>query len=144
VGPAIVLAATALEVLVAHVLDDLAARSSVPADLWTWINDRDNDHYRQPSVEEQYDTLLKFFTGHSLKGEKKLWDSFMNLKTARNTFVHSGIAKAGGVEASPETARNLILSASEVVAKVREWLPQELQWPVFKHEVQVEVFRKLR
>jgi len=143
VGPAVVLAATALEVFIAHVLDDLAARSSVPAPLWNWISTRDGAYSREPTVEEQYDRLLMFFTGHSLKTEARLWESFMNLKTARNTFVHKGIAKIGGVQVSPETANHLIVSASEVVAKVREWLPPEVHWPVFKHEINVQIFKKL-
>src|SRR5262245_29826657 len=78
VGPGVVLAATALEVFIGHALDDLAARSPVPPALWDWLNDRDDKHYLQPSVEEQYDGLLKFFTGHSLKTEARLWESFMN------------------------------------------------------------------
>src|SRR5262249_7249194 len=63
VGPAMVLAATALEVFIANILDALAARSPVPAELWNWLNERDDNYLRQPSVEEQYDTLLKVFTG---------------------------------------------------------------------------------
>ena len=61
VGPSVVLAATALEVFIAHILDLLAAQSPVPAPLWGWLNDRDDNHLRQPSVEEQYDTLLQVF-----------------------------------------------------------------------------------
>jgi len=142
VGPAVVLAATALEVFIAHVLDRLAPRSPVPAPLWDWLNDRDDSHLRQPSVEEQYDTLLKVFTGHSLK-ENGLWDAFMNLKTARNKFVHEGIAKVGGAAVSPETAGRLVGGAFEIVATVRGWLPPDLQWPVFKHEVKFEAIKKL-
>jgi len=143
VGPAVVLAATALEVFIAHVLDELAPRSSVPTPLWSWLNDRDDNHLRQPSVEEQYDKLLLVLTGHSLKTETKLWESFMNLKTARNTFVHGGAATVGKVEVSAETASKLLDAAFEIVAKVREWLPQKLHWPVFKHTVRVEVRKKL-
>jgi hypothetical protein len=143
VGPAVVLASTALEVFISHALDGLAARSPVPAALWSWINQRGGDYLREPTVEEQYDGLLMFFTGHSLKTEAKLWESFRNLKTARNSFVHEGIAKIGGAQVSIETARKLVVSASEIVAKVREWLPQELHWPVFKHTIQVEAVKKL-
>lgn len=142
VGPAVVLAATALEVFIAHVLDGLAERSAVPAALWEWINNR-GDYLREPSVEEQYDELLMVLTGHSLKAESKLWELFMNLKRARNTFVHRGIAEIGKTEVSPETASKLVAAASEIIAKVREWLPEELHWPVFKHTVRIEVRKKL-
>jgi hypothetical protein len=144
VGPAVVLAATALEVFIAHVLDLLAARSAVPAPLWDWLNERADNHLRQPSVEEQYDTLLKVFTGHSLKDAASLWEAFMNLKTARNKFVHEGIAKVGGTAVSSEAAGKLVGAALEIVATVREWLPSELQWPVLKkQEIKFEATKKL-
>ena len=82
-------------------------------------------------------------TGHSLKAESKMWELFMNLKRARNTFVHRGIAEIGKTEVSPETASKLVAAASEIIAKVREWLPEELHWPVFKHTVRIEVRKKL-
>src|SRR5881628_641964 len=66
VGPALVLAATALEVFISYMLDKLAMLKSIPADLWTWINERD-DRRQEPTIEEQYDSLLRFFSGHSLK-----------------------------------------------------------------------------
>jgi hypothetical protein len=54
IGPALVLAATALEVFIARKLDELASLKALPQDLWTWINDR----RREPTVEEHYDELL--------------------------------------------------------------------------------------
>ncbi len=141
IGPAIVLAATALEAFISRILDDLAALRPVPTELWTWINQR-HDYRCEPAVEEQYDVLLKFFTGHSLKTEAKLWQSFMNLKAARNKFVHEGVAKVGGIPVSLEVAGTLVDAASETILKVREWIPQELHWPVFKHVVQVEASTK--
>lgn len=142
VGPAVVLAATALEVFISSILGRLAVLRAVPPGLWTWINQR-GEHLREPTVEEQYDALLEFFIGRSLKTEAKLWESFKNLKTARNSFVHEGIAKVGGTSVSIETARTLVSSASEIISKVREWLPQELHWPVFKHTIRVEAVKKL-
>ena len=106
----------------------LAQAGAVPTPLWAWISKR-GDYLREPTVEEQYDALLKFFMGHSLKEEPTLWTAFRNLKTARNTFVHGGAAKIGGIPVSLETARKLVLSASDVISKVREWLPSGLHWP---------------
>ncbi len=142
VGPAIVLAATALEVFISHNLDRLMEKTSLPAELWKWINERSN-WLGEPTLEEQYDVLLKFFTGHSLKDEQKLWESYKNLKTMRNSFVHAGTAKLGGKPATAEMTLQLIATASEIVSKVREWLPEELHWHEFKHNMQVEVFKKL-
>ena len=67
----------------------------------------------------------------------------MNLKTARNKFVHEGIAKVGGTAVSPEVAGKLVGGAFEIVATVRECLPSDLQWPVFKHEIKFEAIKKL-
>ena len=142
VGPAVVLAATALEVFISYILDRLASLGTVPSKLWDWINKR-GDYLREPTVEEQYDVLLMFFTGHSLKSEPKLWESFRNLKTARNSFVHEGTAKIGGTRVSIETARRLVMTASDITLKIREWLPPELHWRVFKNVVQVEWSKKL-
>jgi hypothetical protein len=143
IGPALVLAATALEVFIARKLDELASLKALPSDLWTWINDRGP---REPTVEEQYDGLLRFFTGHSLKSEEKLWGLFMNLKTARNRFVHEGVASVGTgrVPLSVDDARKLVDAASNVVSTVREWLPEQLHWPVFRHQVRLEATHKLR
>jgi len=61
----------------------------------------------------------------------------------RNSFVHAGTAKLGGKPATAEMTLQLIATASEIVSKVREWLPEELHWHEFKHNMQVEVFKKL-
>ncbi len=142
IGPAIVLTATALEVFISRVLDELATANNTSPELWRWINNRD-DRVREPTVEEQYDALLKFYTGHSLKEEKGLWESFKNLKSARNSFVHEGIAKIGQTPVSNETARNLVVAAFEVISKVKGWLPKELHWPEYKHQVKIEIVKRL-
>ena len=136
IGPAVVLAATALEVLISRTLDTLAVTLHTPA-LWEWVNAR-SDILKRPTVEEQFDSLLHLFTGHSLKSERQLWASFMNLKQARNTFVHTGVARIGSHPVSAETAGKLVRAAQDVVAKVREWLPEEQRWTVLKHGLQVE------
>jgi hypothetical protein len=69
------LAATALEVFIAHNLDRSAEKTSAPAELWKWTDERSN-WLGGPTLEEQYDVLLKFFMGHSLMDEQKLWESF--------------------------------------------------------------------
>jgi hypothetical protein len=142
IGPALVLAATALEVFISRVLDRLAPTKVVPPELWHWINERGN-RLKEPALEEQYDVLMKFLTGHSLKDEPLLWEAFKNLKDARNAFVHEGIAKIGQTPVSTETANKLIASASNIIAKIREWLPNELHWPEFKYDLTVEIQKRL-
>lgn len=141
IGSGIVLAATALEVFIARILDQLASRSNESPELWRWINER-KQRDRNPSVEEQFDSLLKIMAGHSLKEEPGLWESFVNLKSARNSFVHEGVAKIGGLPIDAAKARQLILAAGGVVEKVHEWLPEDLQWERFTHKVNLGVFKK--
>lgn len=126
--------ATALEVFINQVLNQLAATSSVPTDLWQWINKRPQ-HAFEPGVEEQFDVLLKVLSGHSLKEDPALWGTFMNLKTARNKFVHGGEPIVGGQSLSHEKAADLLSKANGIFDIVRGWMPHALRW----HEPETEV-----
>ena len=134
VGTAVVLAASCLEVFIANILDGLAKLSSVPPDLWHWLNER-GDWLREPTTEEQFDALLKLFTHHSLKEQPVLWEAFKNLKTARNTFVHEGQAMIGGKPVAADDAQRLLARTTEIIAWVRQWLPDELKWPEFESKI---------
>jgi hypothetical protein len=138
IGNSIVLAATALEVFIAHVLDALAASAPISSELWSWINNR-SDHTRKPSVEEQYDVLLRILSGHSLKEEKELWQAFMNLKTARNSFVHRGIARVGksGDIADAAAAKSFVSTALAIIEKIRIWIPEQHHWKQYSHKFKV-------
>lgn len=136
IGTAVVLAATALEVFIADVLERLAKNSDVPGDVWQWMNER-RDIDRNPSTEEQFDALLKHFAGHSLKEETKLWQAFTELRTARNKFVHEGTARVGGNSITNERASQLIASAVEIIGIVRGWLPADHQWTQFQSKSQL-------
>ena len=140
VGTAVVLATTALEVFIGALLTELSKGISMPDLLWEWINERDNDHYKQPSVAEQFDTLLKVMTGRSLKEEVTLWEAFRKLKNARNNFVHRGIARTGSTasELSDLEALALVGQAEGIVAKIREWIPEELRWPMFTSNTKIQ------
>lgn len=135
IGPSLVLAATALEVFIAQTLDKLAKQSSIPESLWSWLNKR--DYLKAPSIEEQFDDLLKMLCGYSLKEDLELWEPFKNLKTARNTFVHEGIAKIGQTPVTKEKALQLLASVVKIFDSVRERLPDELKWKKFKHDIKV-------
>jgi hypothetical protein len=135
VGTAIVLAVTSLEVFIAEILNKLAAKSQLSPDLWAWLNDRDGNWLKEPALEEQFDTLLKHFTSHSLKEDQGLWQAFKNLKNARNSFVHEGSAKIAGKPVSPADAPKLVDSACEIISWVRNVLPEDLKWPEFEEPV---------
>lgn len=142
VGTAVVLAATALEVFVAEVLTSLAKDSVVPPNLWAWINDRGN-WQKEPSVEEQFDVLLKVLAGHSLKEDNALWETLKSLRNARNSFVHDGAPKVGGTSLSHADAMSLIDRADKIVTAVRGWLPERLKWPVFEYSAELRFGKRL-
>lgn len=140
VGTAIVLAATALEVFIAEHLDHLVKLAPVPEPLWNWINDRGN-WQKEPSVEEQFDTLLKILSGHSLKEDNSMWEGLRNLRSARNSFVHHGVAKLGNKPISVDETLQLLERADQIVTKIREWIPEDCRWPVFQHTIQLEIVK---
>lgn len=138
VGTALVLAATALEIFIAEQLDQLVKRTTIPPELWDWINGRGN-WQKEPSVEEQYDDLLKIMTGHSLKEDNVLWEGLKNLRSARNSFVHEGVAKLGRKKLSANDVLPMIGRAEEIVSKIREWIPEECRWPMIEHTINFQM-----
>jgi hypothetical protein len=137
VGTAVVLAATSLEVFIGVLLNNLAAKRGVSAALWEWIRDREGRILQQPSVEDQFDVLLKEFSGHSLKEKAALWEAFTNIKSARNSFVHEGIARIGRSTLTPDNAAALVGRVNEIISEVREWIPEDLRWPAPQAEAEV-------
>lgn len=139
IGPALVLAATSLETLIADALDSLSgATSVVPQSLWTWINDR-GDYRKEPSVLDQYDTLLKVFTGRSLRDETELWEALRNIRDARNSFVHEGKALIGKREVSLADARALLAKAERIVQWVEAFLPETARRPRLTQTISIAV-----
>ncbi len=142
VGLGIVLAATALEVFISNILNKLAEKSPVHPEIWAWINSR-SWWLKNPDTDEQFDELLKILGDFSLKDEKELWEAFKNLKKARNSFVHEGEAQIGSKPVSEDVARKLIAKAGKIVAYIKKKIPQELQWPEFKHTIKISAKHNL-
>jgi hypothetical protein len=138
IGTAVVLAATALEVFISHILDDLAKGGTIPTDVWDWLNARGN-WLKDPSTDEQFDFLMKHFLNHSLKESADLWTAFQHLRTARNTFVHEGRAVIGKVPVSLEQATRLVAKSNEIIGWVRQRLPAANQWVVFEHPITITI-----
>jgi hypothetical protein len=133
IGTSIALTAISLERFITDVIGQLAKAQAKPDGLWGWVVDRED--LKKPTVEEMFDPLLKIFTGHSLKEELNLWEAMKDIKNARNRFVHDGIPRVGK-NSPPLTfaqALSLIVKSREIVAKIRSWLSQELQWIEFTY-----------
>lgn len=141
VGPALVLAATALEVFIAQTLDVLAAEHEIPAEIWEWIKNR--DWMKKPSIEEQFDFLLFQFGKKSLKSETALWESFKHLKNARNSFVHDGKPSIGNEVVDLGKARFLIGKAVEIIEYVKMAIPEHHRWPAFEHKFNLSLIQEL-
>jgi hypothetical protein len=142
IGQSIVLAVTALEVFISHVLNELSKNKPIQNDLWEWLNNR-QWWLQNPSTEEQFDILLKVLLGVSLKENADLWESFKNLKTARNSFIHEGIAKVGRSVLSQKEAMQLLKKAKDIIKFVKEKLPEQLQWPEYSFKTKIEAKHKL-
>ena len=112
----------------------------MPSGLWKWINARD-DYRKEPSVEERFDDLLTILAGKSLKSDKDLWDTFKDIKNARNSFVHGGTPLIGKQEVTLEETYRLILKAGDVFKWVEEILPVTHRRPLATSGVEVEYTR---
>lgn len=131
IGPPIVLAATSIETVVAHVLDRLSVGRNVDQDLWKWITIRGGRHTLQPSVAESLDDLPTIFEGRSLKADERLWKAWNDLSKARNSFAHEGVATIGGQVVTAARARELVVLAGEIVEWVEHLLPEDARSPTY-------------
>lgn len=144
IGSAIALSCTALEVFSPEVLSQLANRHHlIHPELWTWLWNR--GFSKKPSLEEQLDGLLKIVSGHSLKEEDNaLWESLQKLIKARNSFVHRREAALANNTVREvitlDSAKQLVGAAYQIVLKIREWLPEQLRWPILTEPFELQLF----
>lgn len=131
VGPVLVLAHSAIETAVSATLNHLASGTPppLPPGLWEWIDKRDDDYRKEPSVREQCDILLEALGGKSLKQEKGLWQAFTKIRKARNNFVHEGVASVDGKRVTPAEAAELLGQAKQVVTFLERFLPESQRRP---------------
>ena len=128
IGPPLVLAFTAVETVAMATIDYLAGSSSTPPALWRWINER--GPLKVPTVEEQCGELLKVLAGRSVKDDAPLWESFKHLSTARNKFVHEGVATLAGRTVTQSDALSMVTRAKEIVRFLEQFLPEEARRPI--------------
>ncbi|MGB9458829.1 MAG: hypothetical protein WCB12_22475 [Bryobacteraceae bacterium] len=124
-GAATVMASAALENFIGWALDILEREKPLPENLWTWIKERHDEHWlKTPSVGERFDTLLRVFTGQSLKDEPELWKGFTEIRKARNALAHEGIAVTDGKPVDCAKAKALVDTAEKIIAWVERLLPE--------------------
>ena len=125
IGPAIVLAHTAIENLAALATNH-HSQQKIPSDLWLWLTNR-SPHYLEPSTADALDVIHKAFTCESLKDDPGLWEKFQHLRKARNTFVHEGLAKIGNEEVDLKKAIELINGSGEIASWIEGRLPEKMK-----------------
>ena len=141
IGPAIVLTFTALEVFISKILDDIVKHSGIESDFWEWINNR--GYLKEPSIEEKYDFLSSHLIGKSIKDDNQLWEAFKHIRRARNSFAHTGVAMIGEEIITIERTQIFIKKAKEIIEFIKNQIPEELRWPEFNHQVQIEFIQKI-
>lgn len=147
IGVAVVLAATSLEVFISQILDLLNGENTTPTPLWKWVNDVSRGIGRVPRPDEQFDGLLRIFTGFSLKDDANLWKAYNNLREARNSFVHEGTAYIKDhrrrILLTSTGAAELVKKTLDITSLVKAHLPEKLQWPEFDHRINVSCIKKI-
>jgi hypothetical protein len=116
VGSSIVTAFAALETFIAWALENLQSTNhAFPDEVWKWIINRGN-FIKDPSVEEQCDALLSILAAKSLQSDQGLWTTFKEIKDARNSLAHEGLAKLrNGTPVDAPKARMLIDRAARII-----------------------------
>lgn len=144
IGPALVLAAAAVETRLETALNLLAERSDANVELWQWINDR-GDYRKEPSVGERADKLMHALIGKSLKDEPKLWEAFQNLRDARNSFVHEGraVLGKGRVPVTSNATLQLLGLADQIVMWIEAQLQPERRRITLTSEPKVQITQTL-
>jgi hypothetical protein len=75
-------------------------------------------------VGERFDTLLRLFTGRSLKDEPELGKGFTEIRKAQNALAHQGIAMTGGKPVDSAKAKALADAAQKIIAWIERLVPE--------------------
>jgi hypothetical protein len=132
IGPAVVLAFSAIEMRIDSALDIMARRAEFDGAFWAWLTERDGQYRKEPSIDEKLDALLRGVAGVSLKDEPRLWHAFLALREARNSFAHAGRAE---VHAQPVTlmqAQDLLQHCDAIIDWIEAFLPEENRRPALE------------
>jgi hypothetical protein len=134
IGPSIVLTFTSLEVFIAKTLDLMAEHNKSDLELWTLLNKHES---RNLKIENRFKFLSKHFIGATIADDAKLWKAFDDLRLARNSFAHKGIAKIQDEIVTVDKTRELIHAANSIINYLRQKLPAKLQWKEFNHMINI-------
>ena len=143
IGPALVLATSAIETRTDSALDLLAEGADLDHDFWEWLRQRGGQYHKEPSFAEKLDPLLKGVAGVSLRDEALLWQKFQDIRKARNTFTHEGLPSIGNTIVDSDKAIALIRTAEEIIDWIEALLPEAARRPPFEPWVTIQSERTL-
>lgn len=140
IGPALVLAWTAVETAATAASTHLAAAAAAP--LLEWVEER-----FRPGVADLLNQALPALGGQSLSaGDPQLWIRVKALRDGRNTFCHHGVAtddRGHGIDG--RKAADLVNAADETLRWLEQYLPtanlRPAQTVIVTTSVAVPVFR---
>jgi hypothetical protein len=139
VGPAMLLTYIALEIRIADAADVLASQAKIHTELWQWITAK-RPYLAEPTTEEFAKAVFTMLSGKSLADEDELWQTFIDLRKARNSFAHEGTAvDMKGQVVNPERAQQLIAGARRVLDWIEALLPEESHRKTFTATTKLEV-----
>jgi hypothetical protein len=125
VGPSLLLAYTALEIRISDAADVLAAEAKVHDALWEWFTVK-RSFKVQPETAEFAKAIFRMLAGKSLADEQQLWKTLTDLRKARNSFAHEGVAvDTQGNVVTPEKAAQLVAGARQVLDWIETLLPEK-------------------
>lgn len=141
-GPAIVLAWTALEMLMDAFLPIFASANSTNHRIYRWLENRGAG--KDLSTREKLNQLLFWLSGLSLpEGHPHVWQGLCRLNEARNNFVHRGEPYfTENNQKQPLTwssTHELLRYALATIRLVREAAPEEHRWPVFSERKSLQL-----
>jgi hypothetical protein len=130
IGPAVVLAYAALEIRIGAAADSLAGEVGVHQAFWTWIVQK-REYRVQPETDEFAKDVFRMLSGKSLSDDPALSDTFVQLRKARNSFAHEGVARdTHGKQIGVERAGQLVAGARAVLNWIDQLLPERYRSPV--------------
>jgi hypothetical protein len=130
IGPALVLAHTAIETRIESALRVVAGTEDPGAGLLKWMTNR-GAYWKEPSVPDQLGPILRALSGHSLADDQVLWKTFKDLNGARNKFVHEGRATIEGLPVTLEKAVELIERTGKIIDWIEALLPPAERRPQY-------------
>jgi hypothetical protein len=139
VGPSIFLAYAALEIRIVDAANVLAVEQKLHAGIWKWFT-QERGLPMRPDTEELAKTVFTLLGGKSLTQEKGLWDTFTQLRKARNSFTHGGVARdTNRKEITPGKAAELVAGARPILDWIEALLPPQNRRHKFTATTTLEV-----